>query len=380
MPDWTKSMKQTFEYYIVDPYTWTDISKCEFITASTVKRDLKQDTLGSASLDTAEEIPEVYVRVYLVTEQKSIEEHFPLGTFLCQTPSTSFDGRVKKMSVDAYTPLTELKEKYPPVGYFLGKGTNVLNIAYRITNENVRAPVVETESSLKLSDSFVSELDDTWFTYLTDLLTCAGYRFDLDDMGRILFAPEQDLNSMNPVWTYNDDNSSILFPDVDHDRDLYGIPNVLEVVYSMDHQVFVAKAVNDDPNSPVSTVSRGREVVNRITDPDIVGAPEKSRVISDKDERDAFQTVLNNYARQTLRDLSSFEYTLTYSHGYNPVRPGDCVLFNYTRAGLNNIKAKVISQSISCSTGCKVEETAVYTTSLWGSSAVYTTILWGSSV
>ncbi len=366
MPDWTKSMKQTFEYFIVDPATWTDISKCEFITSSTVKRDLKQETLGSASLDTAEEIPEVYVRVYLVTEQKSIEEHFSLGTFLCQSPSTSFDGRVKKMTVDAYTPLTELKEKHPPVGYFLEKGSNILNIAWRIARENVRAPVVETTSTLTLADGFVSELDDTWFTFLTDLLASAGYRFDLDDMGRILFAPEQDLNSMNPVWTYNDDNSSILFPDVTHDRDLYGIPNVLEVIYSMDHHVFVAKAVNDDPDSPISTVNRGREIVNRITDPDIIGAPEKSKTMT-SEEMAAFQTVLNNYARQTLRDLSSFEYSITYSHGYNPVRPGDCVLFNYTRAGLSGIKAKVISQSISCTTGCKVEETAIYTTSLWGS-------------
>lgn len=366
MPDWTKSMKQTFEYYIVDPATWTDVSKCEFITASTVKRDLKQDTLGSASIDTAEDIPEAYVRIYLVTEQKSIEEHFCLGTFLCQTPSTSFDGRVKKMSVDAYTPLTELKEKYPPVGYFLAKGTNILDVAYRVTSENVRAPVVDTNASRTLSDNFVSELDDTWFTFLTDLLACAGYRFDLDDYNQILLAPEQDLNSMNPIWTYNDDNSSILFPDVSHDRDLYGIPNMLEVIYSTDHHVFVAKAVNNDRNSPISTVNRGRQVVSRITDPEIVGAPEKSKTMT-SEEIAAFQTVLNNYARQALRDMSSFEYTLTYSHGYNPVRPGDCVLFNYTRAGLNNIKAKVISQSISCTTGCKVEETAVYTTSLWGS-------------
>jgi hypothetical protein len=44
---------------------------------------------------------------------------------------------------------------------------------------------------------------------------------------------------------------------------------------------------------------------------------------------------------------------------------GDCVILDYKRAGLVNVKAKVISQSISCVTGCPVEETAIYTTKLW---------------
>ena len=40
-------------------------------------------------------------------------------------------------------------------------------------------------------------------------------------------------------------------------------------------------------------------------------------------------------------------------------------MLNYQRAGLKYVKAKVISQSISCETGCPVEETAIYTTKLW---------------
>ena len=85
--------------------------------------------------------------------------------------------------------------------------------------------------------------------------------------------------------------------------------------------------------------------------------------------RQAFQVVLDNYTRQELRNKSSLEYTLSYSHGYNPVRPGDCVLFDYKRSGFANVKAKVISQSIECSAGCTVQETAVYTTNLWGAAS-----------
>ena len=365
MIDWTKSMRQTFKYYIVDPSTWANVETVDFVNSSTVKRDLKNDTLGSAQIELDQVLPECYIRIYLVAEQNLETQMECLGTFLCQTPGFSFDGKVGKSSIDAYTPLIELKEKNPPIGYFLTGGTNILDIAYRLTRENVRAPVVKSGGSVQLPDGFVSELSDTWFTFLTDLLAYGNYRYDLDELSRIIFAPNQDLNSLQPKWTYDDGNSSILMPDVDLDRDMYGIPNVLEVVYSTDYHVFYSRAVNDDPNSPISTISRGREVTSRVTDPEITGAPEKNRHMNSS-EIQAFQTVLDNYARQELRDKSSLEYTLTYSHGYNQIRPGDCVLFDYTRSGLKRVKAKVISQSIKCITGCTVEETAVYTTNLWG--------------
>ena len=72
------------------------------------------------------------------------------------------------------------------------------------------------------------------------------------------------------------------------------------------------------------------------------------------------------YAERLLRELSSVEYKVSYSHGYCPVRVGDCVRLNYKRAGIADIKAKVISQSIPCEPGCTVDETAVFTTKLWG--------------
>lgn len=363
--DWTKPMRQTYEYYVVDPNTWADKSQCKLITSSTVKRDLKSETLGSAQIDCFETLPECYIRTYLVVEQSGQTYKECLGTHLCQSPGSSFDGRVSKVSIDAYTPLIELKEKCPPIGYYLAANTDILKTAYRIVREHLRAPVVETNETKKLSDGFVSELDDNWLTYLTDLLAYCDYRFDLDDHNRIIFSPQQDLKSLQPVWTYDDGNSSILLPDVELDKDLYGIPNVMEVIYSTDTTVFLSRAVNDDPSSPISTINRGREVVTRITNPEILGAPKKDETMTEE-EKDAFQTVLDNFTKQALRDASSIECTLTYTHGYNTVRPGDCVLFNYTRSPFEQVKAMVISQSISCVTGCTVEETATFTTKLWG--------------
>jgi len=135
------------------------------------------------------------------------------------------------------------------------------------------------------------------------------------------------------------------------DHDLYGIPNIVEVIYSNGNKVYTSRAVNDDPNSATSTIRRGREILYRDSNPDLPGYPTEKQI--------------DEYAESLLKTLSSVEYQITYSHGYCPVRIGDCVRLNYEKAGLIDTKAKVISQSIKCEPGCKVSETAVFTKKFW---------------
>ena len=351
MADWTSSMQQTFEYYTVDPGTWKDVERIDNVKSCTITRDSEADTLGSATIDITESLGECYIRVYLVTIQNGVKERHPLGTFLVQTPSSSFDGKIRDISMDAYTPLLELKENQPPLGYSLFKESNIMDYAYLLSREHARAPVVETQCDTNLYYDFVADVNDTWLTFIRDLISNAKYTFALDELGRILFAPKQDTASLQPVWTYTDDNSSILYPELTMDHDLYGIPNVVEVVYSNGSDSYYAKVVNDDSNSPISTINRGREIIYRDTNPNIIGNPTGDQI--------------KEYAEQLLRELSTVEYSVTYSHGYCPTRLGDCVRLNYSRAGLNGIKAKVVSQSIKCEPGCPVTEKAVFTTKLW---------------
>ena len=352
MPDWSKSMQQTFEYCIVDPGTWKDIKKLDTVKSCSITWDSDTDTLGSATIDATDTLGECYIRVYLVTIQNGLRERHPLGTFMIQTPSSTFDGKIRTVSMDAYTPLIELKEKQPPLGYSILKDANIMDMAYQLTAENLRAPVVRTKSSDKLYYDFISETDDTWITFISDFIANAKYSFGLDELGRVLFVPAQDTASLQPLMTFDDSNSSILYPEISMDHDLYKLPNVVEVIYSNGSKHHYARAVNDDANSPISTINRGREIVYRETDPSFAGEPTDDQI--------------DAYAQQLLRKMSSIEYTVSYSHGYCGVRLGDCVRLNYKRAGITNVKAKIINQSIRCEPGCPVTEKAVFTTKLWG--------------
>ena len=315
MIDWSKSMFQNFEYYEVDPNTWKDKKIKTNIKRCSISRDSEAETLGSASIDADNIFGECYIRIYLIIDQNGVKDKISLGVFLIQTPSTSFDGKIKNISMDAYTPLIELKEKKT------------------------------------LDNDFVANVDDNWLTFLIDLLYKAKYHFYLDEDGKILFAPNQTLDELQPVWTYTDDNSSILFPEIQIKHDIYGIPNVVEVICDVGNEIYHARVVNDDPNSPTSTIQRGREIIYRETSPALQGIPTEAQV--------------DEYAENLLKQLNEVEYELTYSHGYCPVRIGDCVRLNYIKADLKDVKAKVIRQNIECDIGCKVSETARFSKNLW---------------
>ena len=352
MPDWTKSMQRTYEYYIVDPISWGDKTRITCVKTSTIERDDSESTNGHATLDVTESLEECYVRIYMVTIQNGVTEKFPLATVLVQTPGNDFDGKVSSISIDAYMPLIELQETLPPFGFTIMKKANIMESACQCIQEHMRAPLVPVKCEKTLVENFIANTDDTWLSFNLDLIAKADFSFTTDEMGRVLFSPKRELDAMQPVVTFGDDEHSILQPQISTEYDLYGVPNVVEVIYSGEDAFFTSRVVNDDPNSPTSTVNRGREIVYRDTNPSFSGT--------------VSQEMLDIYAKNILKAKSTLEYTITFKHAYYPVRVGDCVRLNYKRAGLENVKVRITSQSIPCDAACQVEETGVFTKQLWG--------------
>ena len=51
MPDWSSTMKQTFEFYEVDPGTWKNKRILRNVKSCTINRDLSSSTLESYSIN-----------------------------------------------------------------------------------------------------------------------------------------------------------------------------------------------------------------------------------------------------------------------------------------------------------------------------------------
>lgn len=332
---------------MVDPGTWHDACMLGGVSSMSMSWDLDDDMLGDATIECAEQLGEVYVRAYAVVTQNGETARECLGTFLAQSSESSFDGKVASHAVDCYTPLKELGESSPEIGYTTPGNDFVEERAMKVARQHMRAPVTASINGGMLCGDFTSNLDDTWLTFARDLLAMASKRLMVGPRGDVYAQPVGDAASMRPVCTFDDGNSSILMPDVTLEHDVWGIPNVVEVVYGNQ----VARAVNDDADSPISTVSRGREVVARITSPDLSDRPSDEEALA--------------YAVAELRNRSVLTHTVTFRHGYVPgVWLGDCVRLEYTRAGIY-ANAVIRSRSIDCSTELTVEEVATYTERMW---------------
>lgn len=360
--NWAASMKQTYEFYVVDPFSWTDRAKLTFISSCDIDRDANSTEKGSATFSMDRMIEECYIRVYMVVSQGDVTEKHPLGTYLVQTANTDRYSTRTSFSLDGYTSLHELSEGRPSAGYFVNRktwdpglemytDTNIVTAAIDILSEHARAPIVRCASDEVLKENFVADGSETWLDFVNSLLAKANLYLDIDELGQIIFVPNSSIESQGIVWEFSDNEYSILDPTVNMSNDIYGIPNVVEVVYSNNGGNMYAVAKNENRGSEMSIPRRGREIVYRETEPDILGIPTQEQ--------------LQEYAENLLESLSTAQYTIDYTHGYCPVRVGDCVRINYNANGLTNIKAKIISQSISCTTGCQVAESVVFTEKLW---------------
>lgn len=346
--DWTSSMKQTYEFYEVNPTSWNDIRQINSIVSCSINIDESSDTYYSASFTATEMLDEMYVRVYLIAVQNGGKTKIALGTFLVQSPSYTFNGVYASININAYSPLIELKEKKPRLGYTIRKGAELLNTSVAQMDANLRAPVSIIDDTLVATKNITAESGENWLSFLAYTFGLSKRKIVLDGYGKVGFVKETSVDKMNPSAFFDDGNSSILYPSITDDRDWYGIPNVVEVYYG---NQYYSRIVNDEESSPTSTVNRGREILYRET------APNVPAISSQED--------LDRYATRLLEELSSLEHRVTFSHGYCETKVGDCIMLNYKLAGMTNVKARIINQTISCVPGCKVDETAVYTTSLW---------------
>lgn len=349
--DWTRGMSQEFRHCIVDPLSWEDAEQLDTVASAVLKYDDSLETLGHATLsvDNAD-MPEVLVRTYLVARQGRERQDVPLGTFLVQTPRREGDGRRVTSRCSCYSTLLEAREKYPSVGAFAPAGAAAEEYAAMILSAAIRAPFAPSDKRTLLRSPVVADPSQTSLEFAAKLLSIAGQHLTLDGLGRVGTAPDIAPGAAQPRWTFRDDEASIVKRDKLDVVDWYGVPNVVEVVWSGTGGAIVRSARNDDPESALSTVGRGREVFRRITDP-ALSSPTGDEVQA--------------YAERELARLCAMERTVTIRHGWCDVRLGDCVRLDLSREGIH-ANGIVRSQTITCETGCECESTVAWTENLWG--------------
>lgn len=331
---WSEGFTAAYYLTIVDPKSWRDVGRIE-ITGGSIERSTA-DLLESADVD-ATELPEggeAWVRVWLDAEQGGIE-HVPLFTGLTSAPVRDINGRRETYKIECYSALKPVDDILVERGYYIPAEVAAPQAAARLLRSGIAPVEIEPVADPPhLTESIVAEKGETKLTLAIKVLEAVGWRIRINGYGRIHVEPDKS----STITMFDANDNDIIEPKVTDEYDWFSCPNVLRCV-SGD---LTAIARDDDPESPVSTIGRGREI----------WAEEASVNLGTNES-------LAAYARRRLQELQSPARTVSYSRRFDPnVAVGDTVRFNHPEIGIDGL-FMITSQSLALTYGCRTTEEAV---------------------
>jgi len=326
--NWDKGFSASYIAMKVNPSTWEDEGEI-LITGGKIDRDIESALVESANIETTEELGELWIRLYLVAKQGDGAERIPLFTGLTSSPTRSLSGYNPSYSVDCFSVLTPCADRMLPRGWFAPKDGNGAAIIADLLG--IAGAEVETfEGGGTLTGAIVAESGETYLSMAHKVADAIGWQIRIDGRGKIHVEPFPDAVAIR----FNDDND-VIQPNIKDTRDWYSCPNVLRVTY----ESYAAIARDDDPESPLSTVNRGREI----------WAEEAAQLSS--------SAPLAAYAQQRLKELQSPAREITYTRRFMPdLRPGDLVGISYPGAEIDGT-FRIKSQTVELGYGADTEET-----------------------
>lgn len=361
--DWSKGYSAWYHMTEVDPVTWRDTGTLRLTGG---KIDRSADGLKeSADIDMTEDPGEKWIRIYLDARQVGTVSRTAVFTGLTSTPKKEMEGRRNNYSVACYSVLKPCDDILMPRGWYAPAGSDgakliakllkviapvrysgqktIINTIDYITDENGETLTTENDQPLgiitsavtvgdivspKLSTAIIAEDGETRLTMAQKIADAINWNIRITGMGEIVIEPYGE--DIKAVFS---PDSDMLEPKITVEDDWYASPNVFRAVSGDTSAV----ARDDDIDSRLSTVSRGREIWQEETNCDL----------SDNE-------TLSAYVIRRLKELQNHVRTVSYDRRYNPdVTIGSYVQLNYPEI---SGKVKITSQSITLGYACTTAE------------------------
>ncbi|ADZ82714.1 hypothetical protein [Cellulosilyticum lentocellum] len=199
------------------------------------------------------------IKVYMTLNKVRVA----LGVFMLCSPSRNITGTKKTRNITAYSLLQILLDDKVTTRYTAVVGTNVVNEVKRLIGNNNSYNI--PDSTKTLNSEFNYEIGTSKIEIINDLLASINYTSLWVDKDGVFKAEPYVLpTDKEHVKTYEDNEASIILPDMVDEPDLFYVPNVF-VRYTNNLDVATPLSftyTNNNADSPTSTVNRGRNIVD----------------------------------------------------------------------------------------------------------------------
>lgn len=296
---------------------------------------------GSVTLtrEIGEEFPPGWYRIQmLAVDSDGSARRIDVATLLFEKTSGNINYSIDQCKANGFSVLKPVNEAKMLTGEWLPKGEDGAAWCGRVLAEHTPAPV-EVECSFEVNDYYVWDGGTSYLKAVWQVLDAAEKVIKIDGRGiiHIIKKPEE------PTMEINAMNSPLLIPGLDYDRDYSDIPNVYYAIEGSDYAI----ATNDDPDSPVSTVTRGWEKTEY--DDNVLRVDGET---------------LEDYAQRKLEEKSTVVKTWGYAREYfDLVCPFEIIRFHYPK--LVHSDLRVLSQTYACDKGITLNEELGEEVKLW---------------
>ena len=189
---------------------------------------------------------------------------YPLGVFLLSSPNRYNDGFRTTRECTCYDYSVILQEDKFDKRHFIKAGSAYTDEVLKILNSAGITNVNMQSSDLVTNIDIEFELGKSKLDAINSLLNAINYnRVYFDELGNACVYPYI-LPVLRTVdFTYETDKNSIVGTGISENLDTFAVPNkIIRYVENPDSGELKSVYVNDDPNSKLSTVSRGRNIVS----------------------------------------------------------------------------------------------------------------------
>lgn len=189
---------------------------------------------------------------------------WPLGIFILSTPTRDVSSAGRTREVEAYDQLVILADDKVEDRYVVDAGTNYIDAVKTILDSAGINDYYITASSKTLPSSRDWSPGTDKREIINDLLSSVNYSsLHFNSSGQAVSRPYQRPSDRGAQYAYNADDRSVLAPELEVEFDLFEIANKwVATVSEADRDPITATYTNTNPDSPTSTESRGRTIVD----------------------------------------------------------------------------------------------------------------------
>lgn len=328
--DWSKGFTAVYYATVLDSASWRDIERFEIVSGNISKSETGLRANADLTCKDYDQSRERWIRVWLDVRQDGSSAHVPLFTGLCTSPEREIEGRLVSIPLTCYSVLKPCQDVLLQRGWYAPAEVSCERIL-RTLLEVTPAPVEIEEGIPSLIQAIIAEDSESNLSMIEKILNAINWRMRVTGEGVIQIVPKA--STATAVFDALDNDS--IEPKLNISQDWFSCPNVFRAV----SEDLSAIARDDDPDSPLSTVNRGREIWEEETDCDL--GDEES---------------IADYALRALKEAQKVAFSVSYDRRFSPdLEISDRITLHYPEQGIEG-DFEITSQSVSLGYGCKVSE------------------------